>query len=69
MAPSRESLSNEFVRNYYRYADQLFLCRQSQAPFADISGFEFRFEIYASGEYSRMLEREWSVSEKVGDEN
>jgi hypothetical protein len=67
LAPSRESLSNDFVRNYYRYADQLFTCRQTQLPFTDISGFGFEFDIYASGEYSRMLEREWAETE-VGDE-
>lgn len=58
-APKRSLLSEEFVRNYYRYADQMFLCRQGQAQFADIADFGFEFEIFASGEYSRMLEREW----------
>lgn len=60
--PRRELLADEFVRNYYRYADQMFLCRQSQAQFSDISGIGFDFEIYASGEYSKMLEREWAES-------
>ena len=58
-AVARSLLSDEFVRNYYRYADQMFLCRQGQAQFADIADFGFEFEIFASGEYSRMLEREW----------
>jgi hypothetical protein len=58
--PDRLAFSDEFIRNYYRYADQMFLCRQSQVQFADISGFAFDFEIFASGEYSRMLEREWA---------
>ena len=61
-APQRHALADEFVRNYYRYADQIFLCRQAQAKFTDISSFGFEFEIYASGEYSRMLEREWAES-------
>ena len=30
------------------------------ADFADISDLGFDFEIFASGEYSRMLEREWA---------
>lgn len=63
--PDREMLADEFVRNYYRYADQMFVCRQSQAQFADIAEFGFDFEIYASGEYSRMLEREWADSERA----
>jgi hypothetical protein len=59
-APERHSLSDEFVRNYYRYADQLFLSRQNQATFTKIEDMGFEFEIFASGEYSKMLEREWS---------
>jgi len=58
--PERGVLANDFVRNYYRYADSIFLCRQSQAQFTDVGQMNFDFEIYASGEYSRMLEREWA---------
>ena len=58
--PDRGVLTDEFVRHYYRYADQLFQIRQGETPFTDISHLEFEFEIYASGEYSRMLEREWA---------
>jgi hypothetical protein len=57
--PERETLSDEFVRNYYRYADQMFQCRQGQVQFPDIHGMDFDFDMYASGEYSRMLERAW----------
>jgi hypothetical protein len=58
--PDRGILADDFVRNYYRYADAIFLCRQSQSQFTDIVHMNFEFDIYASGEYSRMLEREWS---------
>jgi hypothetical protein len=58
--PERGVLSDDFVRNYYRYADSIFLCRQSQSVYTDIATMNFDFDIYASGEYSRMLEREWS---------
>jgi hypothetical protein len=58
--PLREEFSDEFVRNYYRYADQMFYCRQSQCEFADIGRWGFDFDIFASGEYSRMLEGEWA---------
>ena len=61
--PGRELLADDFVRNYYRYADQMFSCRQSQVAFIDISDIGFEFDIYASGEYSKMLEREWAASE------
>lgn len=61
--PGRDSLSEEFVRNYYRYADHVFACRQSQVPFTSLENLGLGFEIYASGEYSRMLEREWTQQE------
>jgi hypothetical protein len=61
-APGRQTFSDEFVRNYYRYADQLYLSRQNQATFTSIDGMGFDFEIFASGEYSKMLEREWAES-------
>jgi len=60
--PRRELLADDFVRNYYRFADQMFQCRQSQTTFTDIGDLGFDFDIYASGEYSRMLEREWTES-------
>ncbi len=60
--PAPDVLAEEFIRNYYRYADHMFQCRQSQAQFPDIESFGFEFEIYASGEYSRMLERECAGS-------
>jgi hypothetical protein len=60
--PLRQFFSDEFVRNYYRYADQMFQCRQNQATFPEIAEMGFDFDIFASGEYSRMLEREWAES-------
>jgi hypothetical protein len=58
--PARSTLSNDFIKNYYRYADQLFQLRQGEASFDDIGDVGLEFEIYASGEYSRMLEKEWA---------
>jgi hypothetical protein len=58
--PQREALTDEFIRHYYRYADQLFQIRQGEAVFTDVSELGFELEIFASGEYSRMLEREWA---------
>ena len=58
--PEREQLSEDFVRNYYRFADQMFLCKQTAVTFTEIKDCGFDYEIYASGEYSRMLEREWA---------
>lgn len=60
--PPRAYLSDEFVRNYYRYADQMFQCRQHEHAHADVTHLGLEFEIFASGEYSRRLEREWAES-------
>src|SRR5271169_3853008 len=58
-APGREVLSDEFVRNYFRYADQVFQVKQGEKEFTSVSSRDFHFELYSSGEYSRMLERSW----------
>jgi hypothetical protein len=58
--PPQETFSPEFLRNYHRYADQMFHCHLGQTHFADPGHLGFDFEIFASGEYSRMLEREWT---------
>lgn len=60
--PPFDVLSEEFIRNYYRYADQLY-ASLVQGPCAELEASAFRFDLYASGEYSRMLEREWEASE------
>jgi hypothetical protein len=59
--PARNELSDEFVRQYYRYADQLYACYLSLASHAQINCAEFEFDLYASGEYSRLLEKEWTA--------
>lgn len=64
--PQRYLLTDEFIRHYYRYADQLFACRQLLWSFGEIKPQQFEFDLYASGEYSRMLEREWSADMSDG---
>ena len=66
--PEPHVLADEFIRNYYRYADELFRCRQAQVPFTELEESRFQFEIYASGEYSRMLEREWAENAAPAEE-
>src|SRR5580692_2664248 len=61
-APTREVLSDEFVRSYYRYADQIFAVKQGECDFTPVSSADCHFELYSSGEYSRMLERSWEES-------
>lgn len=59
--PEREMLNAEFVRNYYRYADHMFACNQQMNTFTEIRSRNFQFDLFASGEYTRMLEREWEA--------
>jgi len=59
-APDREVLSDDFVRNYYKYADQMFAVRQGERDFTPLATQDFKFELYSSGEYSRLLERAWA---------
>jgi len=58
-APGNTRLAGEFVRNYHRYADQTFNCYQSQCEWTAINPARCDFELFASGEYSRMLEESW----------
>jgi hypothetical protein len=59
-APEQDLLGTDFIRNYFRFADQMFACRMSLGAFPRLASANFEFELYASGEYSRMLEREWA---------
>lgn len=59
-APERPLLSDEFVRNYYQYSNQLFCCYQAEA-YPRLAPALYHFELYSSGEYSRMLERSWET--------
>ena len=61
--PAIETLSEEFLRNYHQYADSLYQCYLEARPYRAIDPQTFRFELYASGEYSRMLESAWESSE------
>lgn len=57
--PPREILSDYFIRSYYRITDHIYAWRQHVA-YPPVPGGLFAFELYASGEYTRLLERQWS---------
>ena len=57
--PAMKDLSVEFLRNYYRYADHLFAARLNLNSYTELNPRRFDFSLYASGEYTQMLEREW----------
>ena len=58
-APALELLAEDFLRNYHRYADFVFACWRQLTPFNEIGSENFHFELYASGEYTKMLESQW----------
>jgi hypothetical protein len=57
--PAPEALSPVFIREYFRYADQMFTCRQNAVRCPPIRAEQFDVDLFASGEYTRMLERQW----------
>jgi hypothetical protein len=63
--PTLESLSEEFLRNYHRYADLMYRCYMESQPHRLADAANFRFDLYASGEYSRMLESEWGADQSA----
>jgi hypothetical protein len=58
--PAFDGVSEEFLRNYHRYADALYRCYLALQPHRPLTSADFQFELYASGEYSRILESKWA---------
>jgi hypothetical protein len=58
--PEIQQLSPIFLRHYGQYADHLFTCWQQLATSQRASMRMFHFELYASAEYSRLLESRWA---------
>jgi hypothetical protein len=56
--PEMPVLAHEFIRTYHRHADQIF-ARDQEKRFPPLDPAKYSFDLYASGEYARMLEREW----------
>jgi len=59
--PEYAQLADSFLRHYHRYADNVFECWQQLIAFREITAANFRFDLYASGEYTSMLETEWGT--------
>jgi hypothetical protein len=62
--PDANSFSPDFLRRYHRYLDQCYEQRLRDWIFDRIDVAEIAFELYASGEYSSMLEKSWSEDTK-----
>jgi|SRR5271157_400015 len=59
--PAFDTLAEEFLRNYHRYADGLYRCYMDSQPHRTLASADCRFSLYASGEYSRLLESQWAA--------
>ena len=62
-APDRTSVSDEFIQAYHYYSDQLYTAWSNLEEYNSIEPGSFTFELYASAEYSRILERQWAAEE------
>ena len=58
--PAAEFFSPDFLRRYHRYLDQWYEQRLRDRVFDRPEAGAFTFELYASGEYSSMLEKSWA---------
>jgi hypothetical protein len=58
--PSAENFSADFLRRYHRHLDNWFEMRMRETAFERAEATEFVFDLYASGEYTTMLEQSWS---------
>lgn len=61
--PPVESFAPDFLRRYHRHLDQWYDHRLRDAGVDRPSPDEFVFDLYASGEYTLMLEQSWGGSE------
>jgi hypothetical protein len=57
--PTAETLTPLCLENYHRFLDYLYVCYQNLEPFTELDAPNFSVEIYASAEYSQILEEQW----------
>jgi hypothetical protein len=57
--PPIEMLSRDFLLSYHRFGDLLYQGFMEAETHSAITTANFHFELYASGEYSRLLESKW----------
>jgi len=59
--PDFRLLTDSFLQGYHRYADALYRVQQEAEAHPKLTSGNFRFALYASGEYAKMLETEWET--------
>jgi hypothetical protein len=57
--PSNEGFNPDFLRRYHRYVDHWYQQRLKDSGSDSPQTDEFTFDLYASGEYTLMLEQSW----------
>ena len=57
--PDAWIFQSDYLAVYYRFADYAYACWRDGAPFSKLPAGEFTFSLFASGEYSKFLERQW----------
>jgi len=57
--PPAEGFSPDFLRRYHRHLDQWYEQRLRDAIFERPEADDFTFDLFASGEYTLMLEQSW----------
>jgi hypothetical protein len=68
--PASTSLNADFLRRYHRHLDHWYEHRLREALFDRPEADEFTFDLYASGEYTMMLEKSWNAQsepDQAGD--
>ena len=58
--PTQESLSPDFLRKYHRHLDQWFEYRMRESAYDRPQPSQFSFDLFASGEYTMLLEQSWN---------
>ena len=57
--PSPQMLQASYLRSYFHYADYAYTCWRDSKTYAILPQQQFPFPLYASGEYTKLLEEEW----------
>ena len=57
--PPFATLSAEFLQHYHCYSDRLYQAYMDGLLHRTLTSADCRFELFASGEYARMLESQW----------
>ncbi len=58
--PVPDVFSADFLRRYHRHVDQWYELYLREKPFDRPTPGQFSFDLYASGEYTLMLEQTWA---------